>query len=99
MDDAYRRDGRRAEAHRGGRSGDDASDPQAPPRLADDVAAKIRRRMAARPRDHLSADRRARHAPRGNDDLLGGLKMRVTLWGTRGSLATPGPETSRYGGN
>ena len=25
--------------------------------------------------------------------------MRVTLWGTRGSLATPGPETSRYGGN
>lgn len=25
--------------------------------------------------------------------------MRVTLWGTRGSLATPGPETERYGGN
>jgi phosphoribosyl 1,2-cyclic phosphodiesterase len=25
--------------------------------------------------------------------------MRVTLWGTRGSLATPGPENSRYGGN
>jgi phosphoribosyl 1,2-cyclic phosphodiesterase len=25
--------------------------------------------------------------------------MRVTLWGTRGSLATPGPETIRYGGN
>ncbi len=25
--------------------------------------------------------------------------MRVTLWGTRGSLATPGPETNRYGGN
>ena len=25
--------------------------------------------------------------------------MRVTLWGTRGSLATPGPETTRYGGN
>ena len=25
--------------------------------------------------------------------------MRATLWGTRGSLATPGPETSRYGGN
>ena len=25
--------------------------------------------------------------------------MRVTLWGTRGSLATPGPETMRYGGN
>ena len=25
--------------------------------------------------------------------------MEVTLWGTRGSLATPGPETGRYGGN
>ncbi len=25
--------------------------------------------------------------------------MRVTLWGTRGSIATPGVETSRYGGN
>jgi phosphoribosyl 1,2-cyclic phosphodiesterase len=25
--------------------------------------------------------------------------MQVTLWGTRGSLATPGPERARYGGN
>jgi phosphoribosyl 1,2-cyclic phosphodiesterase len=25
--------------------------------------------------------------------------VRVTLWGTRGSLAVPGPETVRYGGN
>ena len=25
--------------------------------------------------------------------------MKVTLWGTRGSLAAPGPETLRYGGN
>ena len=25
--------------------------------------------------------------------------MDVTLWGTRGSLATPGPATARYGGN
>lgn len=25
--------------------------------------------------------------------------MQVRLWGTRGSLATPGPETARYGGN
>ena len=25
--------------------------------------------------------------------------MQVTLWGTRGSLATPGAETARYGGN
>jgi phosphoribosyl 1,2-cyclic phosphodiesterase len=25
--------------------------------------------------------------------------MNVTLWGTRGSLATPGPDNARYGGN
>ena len=25
--------------------------------------------------------------------------MQIKLWGTRGSLATPGPETARYGGN
>jgi phosphoribosyl 1,2-cyclic phosphodiesterase len=25
--------------------------------------------------------------------------VKVTLWGTRGSLAAPGPETTRYGGN
>jgi phosphoribosyl 1,2-cyclic phosphodiesterase len=25
--------------------------------------------------------------------------MKITLWGTRGSLASPGPETTRYGGN
>jgi len=25
--------------------------------------------------------------------------MRVRFWGTRGSIATPGPDTVRYGGN
>ena len=25
--------------------------------------------------------------------------MRVRVWGCRGSLAAPGPETVRYGGN
>ena len=25
--------------------------------------------------------------------------MQVTLWETRGSLAAPGPDTARYGGN
>jgi phosphoribosyl 1,2-cyclic phosphodiesterase len=25
--------------------------------------------------------------------------MKITLWGTRGSLPSPGPETTRYGGN
>ena len=32
-------------------------------------------------------------------DLRSEILVRVTLWGTRGSLATPGPETNRYGGN
>ena len=35
----------------------------------------------------------------GRDPVGGGPGMKVTLWGTRGSLATPGPETVRYGGN
>src|SRR5262249_4502924 len=26
-------------------------------------------------------------------------QMRVQFWGTRGSIATPGPNTARYGGN
>ena len=25
--------------------------------------------------------------------------MKVKLWGTRGSIPSPGPETIRYGGN
>src|SRR5437867_11920631 len=25
--------------------------------------------------------------------------MKVTFWGTRGSIASPGPDTIRYGGN
>jgi phosphoribosyl 1,2-cyclic phosphodiesterase len=28
-----------------------------------------------------------------------GPSMKVAIWGTRGSLASPGPETARYGGN
>jgi len=31
--------------------------------------------------------------------MLGGAKLRVKFWGTRGSIATPGPATARYGGN
>src|SRR5438552_597378 len=27
------------------------------------------------------------------------MKYTVTFWGTRGSIPTPGPTTSRYGGN
>jgi len=32
-------------------------------------------------------------------ELLGGQTLRVRFWGTRGSIATPGTETARYGGN
>ncbi len=32
-------------------------------------------------------------------DNPGGAGMRVKLWGTRGSVPSPGPETIRYGGN
>jgi phosphoribosyl 1,2-cyclic phosphodiesterase len=32
-------------------------------------------------------------------ELLCGPALRVTFWGTRGSIATPGPRTARYGGN
>src|SRR5437867_2225659 len=37
--------------------------------------------------------------PGSDGRLLGGTGMKVTLWGTRGSLPSPGPETARYGGN
>src|SRR5262245_42354279 len=50
---------------------------------------------------HRATARRAGRAPSGRGGhLLGGaLAVRVTLWGTRGSLAAAGPETVRYGGN
>jgi len=31
--------------------------------------------------------------------FLGGGGMKITLWGTRGSLASPGPDTVRFSGN
>ncbi len=36
---------------------------------------------------------------RGGQRQRGGAGMRVKLWGTRGSIPAPGPETIRYGGN
>ena len=42
----------------------------------------------------------ARTVPGRDGDFLGSAAMTsLTLWGTRGSLAAPGPETARYGGN
>ena len=58
-----------------------------------------RRRVAAHRGDGIPAGRPRRPAPRRRGPLLGEQGMRVTLWGTRGSLAAPGPETVGYGGN
>ena len=46
-----------------------------------------RARLAGRDRGLLAGRRRAGHW------------MKVKLWGTRGSIPSPGPETIRYGGN
>lgn len=41
--------------------------------------------------------------PGGSEDRAGGARatatLRATCWGTRGSIASPGPATARYGGN
>ena len=37
--------------------------------------------------------------PSGRRRATGGAAMKVKLWGTRGSIPSPGPETIRYGGN
>src|SRR3974390_973603 len=39
-----------------------------------------------------------RHA-RGTDGLRASRFMKVRIWGCRGSLASPGPDTLKYGGN
>ena len=41
----------------------------------------------------------ARRARRGGGGLLGGGRVRARIWGCRGSLASPGRRTVRYGGN
>src|SRR4051794_22013115 len=53
------------------------------------------------PRAHRHRDpapRAVGGASRGGRHLLGSA-MKITLWGTRGSQAAPGPDTVRYGGN
>ena len=45
----------------------------------------------ARRRDRVPAGRPVQPPPGSRRDLLGGFAMRVTLWGTRGSLAVAGP--------
>src|SRR5205823_3641748 len=61
---------------------------------------RARRRPPADRDDRDPAPRRRRPRPRGARDLLGALgAMRITIWGVRGSLASPGADTARYGGN
>src|SRR4029453_10341630 len=64
------------------------------------VPARVGQR-APRDRGHRVSTRRpGRAPPRRRGHLLGGaVVMDVTLWGTRGSLASPGPETARHGGS
>src|SRR5690349_16405126 len=41
----------------------------------------------------------ARFLSHGAQNKTQGVRMKVRFWGTRGSIAKPGPETVRYGGN
>src|ERR1041384_45521 len=48
----------------------------------------------------FSNGRQGRAFPGRGGYILGGTQtMKVVMWGTRGSLATPGRDTARYGGN
>src|ERR1700746_785042 len=48
----------------------------------------------------FAVDRSSRAFPGRGRHLLGGPQsMRVSIWGTRGSLAAPGRQTARYGGD
>src|SRR5260221_3557162 len=83
--------GQPVSAHRGAAGG-----PPGAQRVLDPWAG----RRAARDRsDRLPAHRPERPAPGRGGHLLGEAGVNVRLWGTRGSLAAPGPDTVRYGGN
>ena len=62
----------------------------------------LRRRQDASDRGQRRAGGRGHRLP-GRDDLLlaggGGGAMKLKVWGARGSIPAPGPETTRYGGN
>src|SRR5262249_2066506 len=91
--------GRRWRAHEAGGAAADGRPgrgPSLPPALLDPGA---RQRPAPHRGDRDSPPGPGAAAPGRDGDLLGGRGVKVTLWGTRGSLASPGPETARYGGN
>src|SRR5438094_7096643 len=58
-----------------------------------------RRRASPDRGDGLPAPRLLGAAARCSSDLLGGARVRIRLWGTRGSVAAPGGDTARFGGN
>src|SRR3954447_9269541 len=75
-----------------------ARGPSGPPSRDDPVG----RGRAARGRGQRDAARQLRgRVPRGDRLLLarGGRAVKLKVWGARGSVPSPGPETMRYGGN
>src|SRR5262249_23281991 len=58
-----------------------------------------RRAEGAAPRGRKGVYCPAAARQRAGGDYRRGGAMRVRLWGTRGSIAKPGPSTMRYGGN
>ena len=68
--------------------------------MHDSFRIRAARRRRARHRGERDADPDRRAAAGRDGDLLGGRRrVKVKLWGTRGSVPSPGPETTRYGGN
>src|SRR5574341_2019734 len=84
---------------RRGRSASPPSSPATPP-LRRDMDPRIGRCCAPHC-DHRSAAGRPAGSVCGRDgDLLGDARMTtIKVGGARGTLATPGPDTTRYGGN
>src|SRR5262249_26039513 len=78
----------------------DALRDRAPTTHAPEVPDLARGRRRTLRRGHRVPAGEPGRRPRGHRlDLLGNRRVRIKLWGTRGSLATPGPDTMRYGGN
>ena len=70
---------------------------QAQDRRQRDADRRSRQRRLRRD-GHLLAGR-SRARPRGDDGTPRGGRVRVKVWGARGSVPAPGPEMNRYGGN
>ena len=88
-------------------SGDGRGPPPASvPRYVPDP---LRRRPSRRRRGEHDPDRRTGRFQRRSRNLLAGVRgaagrgrgrrMKIKVWGARGSIPAPGPETMRYGGN